>query len=64
MRQNTLVPDVAALLSQEELQYYQKARKGRNLVTVRLRQLVSFAGLGPSQVCIMAVMTAGGLQTC
>lgn len=41
---------VADLLSPAELDYYNKSRKGRNLVTTRLRQLAGKADLNHAQV--------------
>lgn len=45
-----LHPLVADLLDQDESAYYSKSRKGRNLVTLRLQQLISGAELSQTQV--------------
>ena len=49
-RSKTLHPDVAGLLDADELAYYEASRKGRNLVVIRLRQLIAMAGLDVGRV--------------
>jgi hypothetical protein len=45
-----VAPDLPALLSADELAFYNAAPKARLVVTMRLRQLVASAGLDVAQV--------------